>query len=81
MTNQVMSVEEIIRETFYLPEDTEIQDNDNPNTLDGWDSLGQINLLNNLEETFNIAIQPDETEVLLTVGDIKKLMKAKGIEL
>ena len=76
-----MSVEEIIRETFYLPEDTEIQDNDNPNTLDGWDSLGQINLLNNLEETFNIAIQPDETEALRTVGDIKKLMKAKGIEL
>ncbi len=72
-----MDIEQVIRDTFMLPDETRIEDSDNPDTLDGWVSLGHVSLLDALEEHFNITIYEDEIEAIRTVGDIKRIVRSK----
>lgn len=41
-------------------ESTEVVDDSSPDTLDQWDSLSHVQLVLNLEKTFDIKISPEE---------------------
>lgn len=43
----------------------------------GWDSMGQLTIVQNLEEAFDIEFDPDELMDLEDVGDFIKSVEAK----
>lgn len=49
-------------------------------TCETWDSMGQLNLVAELEETFDISIEPEEIGTIKSYDDIVRLLKDKGIE-
>jgi acyl carrier protein len=73
-------LEDIIRETLFLPADAEIHEKHGPGALDEWDSMGHVNIIGAVEDSYQIQITPDEILKLQTVKDIKNLLKEKGIK-
>ena len=49
-------------------------------TCEKWDSMGQLNLVVELESEFNVTLEPEEIGDMKNFNDIIKLLKAKGIE-
>ena len=45
-----------------------------------WDSMGQLYLVAELEDKFNITIEPEEMERVVCFNDIVDLLKKKGIK-
>ena len=44
--------------------------------LDGWDSLGHLDLVSALEQEFEISLDPDEALEIETFGDAKRVLAA-----
>jgi len=74
-----MKIEDLIRETFFLPADTEINDSHGPGRLQGWDSLGLVNLMSAIESAYDVTIDMDEVIQVMSVADIKAILKKKGV--
>lgn len=49
-------------------------------TCDAWDSMGQLNLVAELEENFDISLEPEEIGTMKCYDDIVRILKEKGVE-
>ena len=49
-------------------------------TCPAWDSMGQLNLVAELEDAFDISLEPEEIGTMKSYQDIARLLKEKGIE-
>lgn len=49
-------------------------------TCDKWDSMGQLNLVVELESEFDITLEPEEIGEMKSYNDIVALLKNKGVE-
>lgn len=49
-------------------------------TCEKWDSMGQLNLVVELESEFDITLEPEEIGEMKCYGDIVKLLKNKGVK-
>ena len=68
---------EILKETFEL----ESVDNAcSQSTCPAWDSMGQLNLVAELEDVFDINLEPEEIGTMKSVVDIVRILKDKGVE-
>lgn len=47
---------------------------------DAWDSMGQLNLVADLEDAFDITLEPEEIGTMKSFDDIVKILKSKGLE-
>lgn len=45
-----------------------------------WDSMGQLNLTVELEDTFGVTLEPEEIGRMKCFADIIEILKAKGIK-
>ena len=45
-----------------------------------WDSMGQLNLVAELEMEFDISLEPEEIGVMISYKDIANLLKSKGVK-
>lgn len=45
-----------------------------------WDSMGQLNLVAELEMEFDISLEPEEIGVMISYKDIVNLLKSKGVK-
>lgn len=68
---------EILKNLFELDSVDETCSQD---TCDKWDSMGQLNLVVELESEFDITLEPDEISEMKSYSDIVSLMKNKGVE-
>ena len=50
-----------------------------PPTCEPWDSMGQLNLVVELESEFNISLDPEEIGEMKSFGDIIRILKSKGV--
>lgn len=74
-----MTIDEIIRETLMLPADSPISDELGPGQIPQWDSLGHVRLMSAIETAFSITIGMDEMIGIMSVADIRRLLKDKGV--
>ena len=44
-----------------------------------WDSMGQLNLVADLEDAFDISLEPEEIGTMTCFDDIVRILKEKGI--
>lgn len=49
-------------------------------TCDKWDSMGQLNLVVELETEFDVTLEPEEIGEMRSYDDIIRILKSKGIE-
>ena len=57
----------------------DIYKDSDPATVPGWDSLGQLSLIQSIEQEFNITLEMNEIFSILRVEDIYYLLEKRGI--
>lgn len=67
---------EILKNLFELDTVDETCSQEN---CEKWDSMGQLNLVVELETEFDVSLEPEEIGEMKCYGDIIKLLKTKGI--
>lgn len=58
-----------------------INDDSSPLTVDGWDSLAHISLISAIEETYSVDFTAAEMRKASSVGELRRLLSAKGVQL
>ncbi len=49
-------------------------------TCEKWDSMGQLNLVVELESEFDVSLEPEEIGEMKSYDDIIRILKEKGVE-
>lgn len=70
-------LEDIFREVF---QDNTLRINDETKSDDvaRWDSLGHLRLLSTVEREFDVTFTLDETMSIVSVSDLKRIVKARA---
>jgi acyl carrier protein len=66
----------ISADVFQVPAER-ITAESSPETVEGWDSVQQLNLVLALEQEFGVQFEPEEMEQMKTVGAIVELVEGK----
>ena len=74
--NYLVKVQNIFRDVFD-DEDLIINYSTNSENIEEWDSLNHINLVLNIEKTFNIRFKVGEIQALKNVGEMIDLLEEK----
>ena len=72
-------LDRIIRKVFKLTGEVVVSDDMGPGDLPGWDSLGTIQLFNEMEKTFGFSIALADMAAVACIADLRKILKRKGI--
>lgn len=67
---------EILKDIFELDE---VDNTCSQTTCEAWDSMGQLNLVAELEDAFDVSLEPEEIGKLKSFDDIINLLHKKGI--
>lgn len=68
---------EILKNLFEL--DT-VDETCSQETCEKWDSMGQLNLVVELESEFDVTFEPEEIGEMKCFDDIIRILKSKGVE-
>ena len=68
---------EILKNLFEL--DT-VDETCSQTTCEKWDSMGQLNLVVELESEFDVTLEPEEIGEMKSYDDIIRLLNTKGIK-
>lgn len=68
---------EILKDLFEL--DT-VDETCSQTTCEKWDSMGQLNLVVELESEFDVTLEPEEIGEMKSFDDIIRILKSKGVE-
>lgn len=68
---------EILKNLFEL--DT-VDETCSQTTCEKWDSMGQLNLVVELESEFDVTLEPEEIGEMKSFDDIIRILKSKGVE-
>jgi acyl carrier protein len=75
-----MKLEQVLRESFNI-ESSRVSDETSLMSFEEWDSLSIMFFITKLEGVYGIELTGDEISDMRTIGDIKKIIAAKGKEL
>ncbi|MDB4452608.1 acyl carrier protein [bacterium] len=81
MSNNALSISQalsMIAEAINTPED-EVQPAASLEDLEGWDSMGVLLLMAELDERFSLLLEEETIGSFSTVADILKLLKDAGV--
>lgn len=67
---------EVLKETFELES---VDRSCSQSTCDAWDSMGQLNLVAELEDAFDVSLEPEEIGTMKSFDDIVRILKDKGL--
>jgi acyl carrier protein len=65
---------EILKETFELET---VDKSCSQKTCEAWDSMGQLNLVAELEEAFDISLEPEEIGEMTSFDDVVRIVSEK----
>ena len=68
---------EVLKNTFELDA---VDKTCSQTTCGAWDSLGQLNLVAELEEVFNVSIEPEDIGIMKSFDDIVYVLRKNGID-
>lgn len=64
----------VLKDTFELEN---VDTSCSQETCDAWDSMGQLNLVAELEDAFDISLEPEEIGTMKSYNDIVRILKSK----
>lgn len=68
---------EILKDLFELDN---VDETCSQETCEKWDSMGQLNLVVELESEFDVTLEPEEIGEMKSFNDIIRILKGKGVE-
>lgn len=68
----------VVSQVFGVSSD-DISDASSPDTIPGWNSLAHLNLVLALEAEFGVALSPEDTMEMLSVGLIRHILIDHGV--
>jgi len=71
-------IKKLVSETFNITQE-EVTNKSGPDTIQAWDSLGQLSLILAIEQKYGITLEMNEIFEILNVGDIYNLLEKRGI--
>lgn len=66
-------------EDILLIEEDQFRDEYGPDEIETWDSLAMVNIASAVEKEFGYAMSPEEMVSLGSIGDIKSILRARGV--
>ena len=75
-----MTLAEIIKDSFSLKE-ADQKDDVVLNSLEEWESMAHMLFITRVEEAFNIEFTAEDIFAMQSIGDIKKVLADKGVQL
>lgn len=74
----MMSLNKILSDVFGMSQD-QFQDETNIMSLPNFDSMNHMMFITELEGAFSIELTGDEIAEMVTIGEIKRILHAKGV--
>lgn len=68
---------DVLKETFDL---NSVDRTCSQTTCEAWDSMGQLNLVAELEDAFDVTLEPEEIGRMKSFDDIVNILREKGVE-
>lgn len=68
---------EILKDLFELDA---VDETCSQQTCENWDSMGQLNLVVELESAFGVTLEPEEIGDMKSFKDIVRILKSKGAD-
>jgi acyl carrier protein len=75
MPELVPQIKQILSELFNVKVET-LSMNSSTDNVDGWDSLGQLMVIVELEQRFGVQVSPENGEDLTSVARIEEFLKS-----
>lgn len=72
------TLEEVVSSVFGV-EPQSLDESSSPQSVEGWDSMGHVNLVTALEQHFNVSIDIDDVMEMGSVGKIREILVAYGV--
>jgi len=72
------TIEEVVSGVFGVEAES-LDESSSPDSVEGWDSMGHVNLVTALEQHFNVSIDIDDVMEMASVGKIRKVLLAYGV--
>ena len=69
----------VVADVFGVPT-ASLTDASGPDTVEGWDSLGHVNLVLALESEFAVSISPEDSIAMVSIGRIQQLLAEKQVQ-
>ena len=66
-------------EDILLIDEFQFRDDYGPDEIETWDSLAIVNIASAVEKEFGYAMSPEEMVSLGSIGDIKFILRARGV--
>jgi acyl carrier protein len=74
----VSTVEEVVSRVFGV-EPSGIDESSSPGSVEGWDSMGHINLVAALEQNFNVSIDIGDVMEMVSIKKIREILLQYGV--
>lgn len=68
---------DVLKNTFEL--DT-VDNTCSQKTCEKWDSMGQLNLVVELETEFDVSLEPEEIGEMVAFEDVVRILRGKGVK-
>lgn len=75
-----MSVEEVVARVFNL-DPSEVTEQSSKDTIEEWDSMGNMSLVTGLEEEFKVSLSIADAMEMTSVQHIKRVLRDYGVSL
>ena len=72
------TVEEVVSHVFGVDPDS-VDASSSPETVEGWDSMGHLNLVAALEKRFNVSIDIGDAMEMVSVQRIREILLDYGV--
>ena len=74
------TIEEVVSSVFGVERES-VDESSSPESVEGWDSMGHVNLVTAPEQNFNVSIDIDDLMEMGNVRKIREILLAYGVRL
>jgi len=74
----MQTVEDVVSSVFGVERES-VDESSSPSSVEGWDSMGHVNLVTALEQHLNVSIDIDDVMEMGSVGKIREILLAYGV--
>lgn len=76
MNGVLERVRQVVSDVFAVPLE-KVDANSSPDTIEGWDSMQQLNVVLAVEDKFNLQFTPEEMELMRSVKQIVTIVESR----
>lgn len=78
MTPNDLRLRTVLMDVLLIDED-QYHDDNGPDQIASWDSLGMVEIAAAVEQEFGHALSPEEMVGLQSIGDLKSFLRGRGV--